>query len=100
MDAIMHTEDVLRKLQELKPHLMARYKVKELGLFGSWVRKEQKGKSDIDLLVEFESHADLFDLIGLSLYLEEILGRPVDVVPRNALREELRESVLKQVVAI
>ena len=50
--------------------------------------------------MEFDDEADLFDLIGLSLYLEEIFGRSVDIVPRDALRVELRDSVLRQVVVI
>ena len=91
---------ILRKLKEMKPELTTRYKVREIGLFGSWVREEQQASSDIDLLVEFDDEADLFDLIGLSLYLEEIFGRSVDIVPRDALRVELRDSVLRQVVVI
>jgi uncharacterized protein len=96
----MDTRDVLTKLRELKPIITARYKVKEISLFGSFVREEQKAGSDIDLLTEFENDADLFDLIGLSLYLEEIFLRPVDVVPKGALRGELRESILHQVVTV
>lgn len=96
----MDTQDVLTKLRELKPAITARYKVKEISLFGSFVRGEQGSSSDIDLLAEFEGNADLFDWIGLALYLEEIFQRPVDVVPKQALRPELRESVLQQVVAI
>jgi len=99
-DVTMSVEEILQKLQELKPELMTRYRVKELGLFGSWVREEQQAGSDIDLLVEFDSQADLFDLIGLNLYLEEVFGCSVDVVPRKALREELRDTVLRQVVAV
>jgi len=96
----MNIEDVLTKLRELKPILAARYKVRELSLFGSFVRGEQNLSSDIDLLAEFDSEADLFDWIGLALYLEEIFQRPVDVVSKDALRAELRESVLHQVVAV
>ena len=88
------------KTKRDKPELATRYKVREIGLFGSWIRKEQQAGSDIDLLVEFDQEADLFDLIGLSLYLEDIFGRSVDIVPRGALREELRDSVLRQVVAV
>ena len=66
----MDKEDVLTKLRELKPAITARYKVSEIGLFGSFVRGEQGSGSDIDLLAEFEATADLFDLIGLELYLE------------------------------
>jgi|RhiMetdeSRZDD1v2_1073273.scaffolds.fasta_scaffold2681874_1 predicted nucleotidyltransferase len=96
----MNKEDVLTKLRELKPAITARYKVREIGLFGSFVRGEQGASSDIDLLAEFEANADLFDLIGLELYLEEIFQRPVDIVPKQALRVELRETVLHQVVTV
>ena len=96
----MNAQDVLAKLRELKPTITARYKVREISLFGSFVRGEQGSSSDIDLLAEFEDNADLFDLMGLALYLEEIFERPVDVVPKRALRAELRESVLHQVVTV
>jgi len=95
-----NSQDLVIKLKELKPMIAARYKAKEIGLFGSFVRGEQSATSDIDVLVEFEEEADLFDLIGLSLQLEEELERKVDVIPRRALREELRESVLRDVVAL
>jgi uncharacterized protein len=96
----MNADDLLARLRSLKPQVKARYKAKEIGIFGSFVRAEQNDDSDIDVLVEFEEGADLFDLTGLALYLEEQLQRKVDVVPKRALREELRESVLRQVVAV
>ena len=97
---MMNVEDIVTKLRELRPIITARYKAKEIGLFGSFVRGEQNANSDIDVLAEFEDGADLFDLIGLTLYLEEILQRKVDVVPKRALRIELQESVLREVVAV
>lgn len=96
----MDTEDILRKLRALKPEIATRYKARKIGLFGSFVRGEQSRRSDIDVLVDFEEEADLFDLVGLALFLEEELQRKVDVVPRNALRTELRESVLQEVVPL
>lgn len=69
-------------------------------MFGSFIRGEQSDVSDIDILVDFEEGADLFDLVGLSLLLEERLQRKVDVVSKNALREELREQVLKEVATL
>ncbi len=96
----MNTEQLLMRLRGLKPEIAARYKVKEIGLFGSFVRGEQGRASDIDVLVEFEERADLFDLVGLALFLEEELQRGVDVVPKRALRAELRESVLREVVSL
>jgi len=94
----MNTEDLLVKLGVLKPEMAARYKVREIALFGSFVRGEQGGASDVDVLVDFEEGADLFDLVGLALFLEEELQRKVDVVPKRALRAELRETVLREVV--
>jgi predicted nucleotidyltransferase len=96
----MNNEDLLMKLRELKPTIAARYKAKEIGLFGSFVRGEQGASSDIDVLVDFEEEADLFDLIGLALHLEEALQRKVDVVPKRALRTELREAVLQEIVPL
>lgn len=96
----MNTDDLLAKLRELKPRVMASYKAKGIGLFGSFARGAAGDDSDIDVLVDFEEGADLFDLMGLTLCLEEHLQRKVDVVPKRALREELRESVLRDVVAV
>jgi len=73
------------------------FKVQEIGVFGSVIRGEQHEGSDIDLLVDLGTTADLFDLIGISQYLEEHLHARVDVVPRNALRLELRDQVLQEV---
>ena len=84
----------------MKPFFTARYKAKEIGLFGSFVRGEQSASSDIDVLVEFEEGADLFDLIGLMLYLEEVFQRGVDFVPKRVLRAELQQSILHEVIAL
>ncbi len=89
--------EIIKSIKALHSELK-RYKVREIGVFGSAVRGEQKPSSDIDVLVDFDENADLFDLVGLGLYLEEKLGQKVDVVPRRALRKELRDSVLKEVV--
>jgi len=93
-------EEVLQTLKVLKPEIRSRYKVKEIGLFGSFVRGEQGETSDIDLLVDFEEWADLFDLVALAQFLEERLQRKVDLVSTRALREELREQVLKEVAML
>lgn len=90
-------EDIIGTLKALHEE-MKKYRVLEIGVFGSVVRGEQKRSSDIDVLVDFEEDADLFDLVGLGLFLEERLGTRVDVVPKKALRKELRDAVLKEVV--
>ena len=91
-------EEILRTLEQLKKEIKASFKAKEIGVFGSVIRKEQRETSDIDILVDFEDGADIFDLVGLALFLEERFNQKVDVVPKEDLRKELRESVLKEVV--
>jgi predicted nucleotidyltransferase len=98
--AAMTAEDILGVLRTAKPTLAARFKARELGLFGSVARAEDVSRSDIDLLVDFAEGADLLDLVGLGLYLEELLGRKVDVVARHALRPELRGAVLRELVPV
>ena len=94
----MNTKDeIVNTIKSLHRHL-TKYKVREIGVFGSVVRGEQNKESDIDVLVDFQEDADLLDLVGLGLFLEERLGRKVDVVPRKALRKEIRDAVLHEVV--
>jgi len=96
----MSAEDIVKRLRELRPIIADRYKAREIGLFGSFVRGEQNANSDIDVLADFDDGADLFDLIGLALYLEDILQCHVDVVPKRALRTELQEPILREVIVV
>lgn len=93
-------EQVLKALEALRDEVQRRYKVKSLALFGSLVRGEQSTSSDIDILVEFEDGADLFDLVGLSAFLEERLQERVDIVPKRALRAELKDAILKEAIPL
>ncbi len=93
-------ESIIKTIKELKQNLQEKYKIKEIGIFGSIIREEEREISDIDLLVDFKEDADLFDLIGLSLFLEEKLHRRVDIVPKRVLREEIKNSVLKEVITL
>ena len=97
---IISTEEILKRLRELKPQIIQTYRAKEIQLFGSNVRREQNPESDIDVLVDFEDGADLFHLTGLAIFLEDELQRKVDVVPKRALRQELRESILNEAVTV
>lgn len=97
---IRDQEHLLARLRALQPELAARYKVQEIALFGSVVRGEADEDSDVDLLVDFREGADLFDLVGLALFLEEALQLKVDVVPKRALRSELRDAVLGEAVSL
>ena len=89
---------ILSTLKKLKTEIKTKYKVRNLGLFGSYVNEEQKETSDIDILAEFEEDADLFHYIGLSLFLEEYFNKKVDIVSKAAIKEEFREDILKEVI--
>ena len=91
-------DEIIIMINNLKSEVSERYKVKSIGLFGSVVRDEQKETSDMDVLVEFRDGADIFDLMGLELFLQDKLGHSVDVVSKMALRDEIREAVLKEVI--
>jgi predicted nucleotidyltransferase len=60
MPRTLEIQEIIEKIQELKPELATRFRVKEIGLFGSWIRGEQRLGSDIDLLVDFQEGAELF----------------------------------------
>ena len=69
-------------------------------VFGSVARGEADEKSDLDLLVDMEAGRSLFDLGGLLVYLEELLGCSVDVVTEKGLRDRIRSRVLKEAVPL
>ncbi len=96
----MSKNEILDTLKTLRHELETRYKVNEISLFGSFGRGEQSETSDIDVLVEFNADASFFDLVRLGDFLEEKFKRHVDVIPRESLRAELREAVLRELVAI
>ena len=91
-------EKIIRTLKSLKDDLNKAYRVKTIGLFGSYVNNKQKDTSDIDFLVEFEEDADLFHLVALSRYLEDIFNVKVDVVSKSSLKEDLKQHILQEVI--
>jgi predicted nucleotidyltransferase len=93
-------EEILRILQAHKAELRERYGVRELGLFGSYVRGEQRRRSDVDILVEFDTVPGLLKFLELEEYLSRLLGLRVDLVRRASIRKELRERILSEVVMV
>lgn len=92
--------EVLAILRELRDEARQRYRAEIVGVFGSYARDEAHRRSDLDVLVRFLEGASLFDLVGLADFLEENLGLRVDVVSERAIRPELRERILSEVVRI
>ena len=89
---------ILKVLKEIKKEIKSKYMVNDIGLFGSYVKDMQNDSSDIDFLVEFEKGADLFHFMGLILFLEEKFNRKVDVISKPALKEDLRENIMQEVI--
>ncbi len=88
--------EILLKLKELKPALYQDFAVKEIGLFGSFSDETNTDESDIDLLVELERPIG-WKFFTLQIYLENIFNRKIDLVTKNALKEQIKEGILKQV---
>lgn len=87
-------------LKKQMPELAERYRVKSLGVFGSYVHHAQTRRSDIDILVEFEQSPDLFKFMDLEEHLAKQLGVKVDLVPRRALKGDIGERILREVIPI
>jgi len=94
----MNLKEIEEILGRHKEELKERFKVIEIGIFGSYVRMEQRKKSDIDILVELEEPVSLLGLVKLENHLSELLGIKVDLVPKRDVRPELKERILKEVV--
>jgi predicted nucleotidyltransferase len=91
-------EDITQWLVQHKSVLQERYKVRELGIFGSYVRQEQTEASDVDLLVEFSETPSLLKFVNLENYLSDNLGIKVDLVHKTGLKPRIGERILAEVV--
>ena len=75
-----------------------KFKITEIGVFGSYARGEQREDSDIDILVEFEKGYKTFDnYMELKFFLEEILTSKIDLVIKTAIRDEIKQNILSEV---
>ncbi|MEB3290712.1 MAG: nucleotidyltransferase family protein [Leptolyngbya sp.] len=90
--------EIQQWLVQHKPLLQERYRVEELGIFGSYVRQEQTESSDMDVLVEFSETPSLLKFINLENYLSDNLGIKVDLVHKSGLKPRLGERILAEVV--
>lgn len=90
-------EMIEERLRQYKPQLAERYNVGKIGLFGSFARGEQTEDSDVDILVEFTEPVG-WEFIDLKDELEEILGKKVDLVTKNALKPQMKNDILKEVI--
>jgi predicted nucleotidyltransferase len=91
--------EIKQILQAQKPHLYQEYGVAEIGLFGSYVRGEQRADSDVDVLVELTDppRISLLGLVGLQHYLSDLLGLGVDVALKKNLKKRIGRRILQEV---
>jgi predicted nucleotidyltransferase len=99
---MQNVEAIKRTLSEHKAELQQKYKVKTIGVFGSYVRGEQTKKSDVDILVEFSEDAEIgfFKFLDLEEFLTLKLGVKVDLVTKGALKPYIGERILQEVIMV
>ena len=91
-------EEVLRILREEFSYLSESFRVRRIGLFGSYAHGTQEAGSDIDILVELEPPVGLFGFVALRDYLTERLGARVDLVTPDALKPLIKTHILEGTV--
>ncbi|MBM2816915.1 MAG: nucleotidyltransferase [Ignavibacteria bacterium] len=99
---LLTKEEIIEKIKTEKEFLKQNYHLTEIGLFGSYVRGEQKKKSDIDILIDYDRNEkfSLFDLVDLGDYMSELLGVKVDVALKRSLKTVIGYYILKEVIYI
>ena len=94
----------IREIQKIlinhKQELREKYGVREIGIFGSYIRNENRKDSDIDILVEIEKPMGFFKFIRLERYLSELLGAKVDLVTKKALKPHIGQRILAEVIYV
>lgn len=90
-------ENVEERLKRSKPLLKAKYGVSKIGVFGSYAKNEQTKKSDMDILVEFSDPIG-WRFIDLKDELEKILGCKVDLATKDALKPQIKDTILQEVI--
>ncbi len=91
-------QDIISLLKEQKPFLKEKYKIKEIGVFGSFVRGEQDNDSDLDILIDKDEAIGLLKLANLQHYLSRLIGIHVDLVIKKSLRPHVAKDVLDEVI--
>ena len=93
-------EQIKQVIDQHREELEQKFKVKTVAVFGSYVRKEQKQQSDIDILVDFTAPVSLLHIVSLENYFSDILGMKADVVPKKNIRKELKDIILNEAIAL
>ena len=92
--------EIRKILRSHEDELRVRYGITNLSVFGSVARQEVREGSDIDIIADIPLHVNLFELMGAELFLSDLLGIDVDLISRKEIRQELRDRILAESVAI
>lgn len=92
--------EIILKLKSEKNNLLKKYKVIKLGIFGSVARGDDLPDSDVDILIEFNEVPGMIEFFSTEEYLENLLNRKIDLVRENAIRPELKDSIMSEVIYI
>lgn len=91
--------EIMALLKKQKAFLENKYKIKEIGIFGSYVRGDQNPESDLDIIVNYKDNSiAIFDFLDLKEYLSNILGINVDLVMKEGLKPTIGENILSHVL--
>ena len=91
---------ISRILSDLKNFIKSEYKVSEIKIFGSYAKKNNNSKSDLDLLVTFSETPGLLKFIELENFLTDKVGVKVDLVMEDSIKHQFRDSILSSSVQI
>jgi predicted nucleotidyltransferase len=93
-------QEIKSILGSAKKELILKYNIKEIGIFGSYLRQEETDESDLDILVEFSRPIGFFKFLELEEYLQQLLGMKVDLVSKKALKPRIGKRILEEVVML
>jgi len=93
--------EILGLLTRKKKSLYKNFGVIDIAVFGSYAKNEQKKESDVDIYVRLKKEFKTFDnFMELRFFLEEILGRKVDLVTKEAIREEMQSRIFSEAINV
>jgi predicted nucleotidyltransferase len=92
---------IINQIKNHRSEICELFKIDSIGLFGSYATNDQNLQSDIDLLVRFrKGNKDLFNFLNLKYYLEDLLGKEVDLVNQDGIKPALKKKILQQVIYV
>jgi uncharacterized protein len=93
-------DEIIEHLREMQPDLRRRFHIREMGVFGSYVRGDQREDSDLDIVVGLGENVGLMELAGLQRALSDVLGLRVDLIMKESLKRRIGRRILSEAVML